>query len=271
MPRRAAGPEASRRLVPVNQLEVLVDGAEALPRIADEIERARSHVWIAGWHFDPDFRLRGEGPTLRELLAEAAERVEVRVLAWAGAPLPLFHPDRGEVRDVRRTLTAGTRICCALDARERPLHCHHEKLVLVDGETAFVGGIDLTTLAGDRFDPAGHPQRPKLGWHDATTRLHGPGASPMWPTTSVSAGTKSPARALPGRRSAGACRQPRCPDRPDRAREGLRRSPEGRLSDPRELPPGAPLSRAARLSREPVPLVAGDRRRARRQAAQPSD
>jgi phosphatidylserine/phosphatidylglycerophosphate/cardiolipin synthase-like enzyme len=157
-----------------NQLEVFVDGADALPRIADEIEQARSHVWIAGWHFDPDFRLRGEGPTLRELLAEAAERVEVRVLAWAGAPLPLFHPDRGEVRDVRRKLVTGTRISCALDAQERPLHCHHEKLVLVDGETAFVGGIDLTRLAGDRFDPAGHPQRPKLGWHDATTRLRGP-------------------------------------------------------------------------------------------------
>src|SRR6266550_2704792 len=72
---------------PGNELEVIVDGSEALPRIADEIERARSHVWIAGWHFSPDFRLRGEGPTLRDLLAEAAERVEVRVLAWAGAPL----------------------------------------------------------------------------------------------------------------------------------------------------------------------------------------
>jgi phosphatidylserine/phosphatidylglycerophosphate/cardiolipin synthase-like enzyme len=159
---------------PGNELEVIVDGAEALPRIADEIERARSHVWIAGWHFSPDFRLRGEGPTLRELLAEAAERVEVRVLAWAGAPLPLFHPDRGEVREVHRKLTAGTRVSCALDARERPLHCHHEKLVLVDDETAFVGGIDLTTLAGDRFDSPVHPQRPTLGWHDATTRLRGP-------------------------------------------------------------------------------------------------
>ena len=157
-----------------NELEVIVDGAEALPRIADEIERARSHVWIAGWHFSPDFRLRGEGPSLRDLLAEAAERIEVRVLGWAGAPLPLFHPDRSEVRDVRRELTAGTRVRCALDTRERPMHCHHEKLVLVDGEAAFVGGIDLTTLAGDRFDSSGHPRRPGLGWHDATTRLHGP-------------------------------------------------------------------------------------------------
>ena len=159
---------------PGNELEVIVDGAEALPRIADEIERARSRVWIAGWHFSPDFRLRGEGPSLRDLLAEAAERIEVRVLAWAGAPLPLFHPDRGEVREVHRKLTAGTRVSCALDARERPLHCHHEKLVLVDDETAFVGGIDLTTLAGDRFDSPVHPQRPTLGWHDATTRLRGP-------------------------------------------------------------------------------------------------
>jgi phosphatidylserine/phosphatidylglycerophosphate/cardiolipin synthase-like enzyme len=159
---------------PGNELEVIVDGVEALPRIADEIEQARSHVWIAGWHFSPDFRLRGEGPTLRDLLAETAERVDVRVLAWAGAPLPFFHPDRGEVREVRRELTTGTRISCALDARERPLHCHHEKLVLVDGETAFVGGIDLTTLAGDRFDSTGHPRRPGLGWHDATTRLRGP-------------------------------------------------------------------------------------------------
>jgi phosphatidylserine/phosphatidylglycerophosphate/cardiolipin synthase-like enzyme len=46
--------------------------------------------------------------------------------------------------------------------------------VVVDGETTFVGGIDLTTLAGDRLDSIDHPQRPGLGWHDATTRLRGP-------------------------------------------------------------------------------------------------
>ena len=27
------------------------------------------------------------------------------------------------------------------------MHCHHEKLVIVDGEVAFVGGIDLTSWA----------------------------------------------------------------------------------------------------------------------------
>ncbi len=155
-------------------VEPLVDGSEALPRIAAAISSARSHVHLAGWHFDPGFRLEEGGPALRELLAEAAGRVDVRVLAWAGAPLPLFHPDRREVRDARDELVRGTRISMALDAKERPFHCHHEKLVVVDDETAFVGGIDLTGLGGDRLDASDHPRRGGLGWHDTAARLEGP-------------------------------------------------------------------------------------------------
>ncbi len=54
------------------------------------------------------------------------------------------------------------------------MHCHHEKLVIVDGEVAFVGGIDLTSLGGDRFDTSDHPMRGRLGWHDASSRVRGP-------------------------------------------------------------------------------------------------
>jgi phosphatidylserine/phosphatidylglycerophosphate/cardiolipin synthase-like enzyme len=156
------------------RVELLADGEEALPRIADAVRSARSHVHLAGWHFDPGFQVEGGGPTLRELLADAAERVDVRVLAWAGAPLPLFHPDRGEVRRAAGELVGGTRITMALDAKERPFHCHHEKLVIVDDEVAFVGGIDLTALAGDRLDSSEHPHRSGIGWHDSAVRLEGP-------------------------------------------------------------------------------------------------
>ena len=156
------------------RVEPFIDGCEALPRIADAIRSARSHVHLAGWHFDPSFQLEAGGPSLRGLLAEAAERVDVRVLAWAGAPLPLFHPDRREVRQARDELIRGTRISMSLDAKERPFHCHHEKLVVVDDETAFVGGIDLTALGGDRLDSEDHPRRPDLGWHDTAVRLEGP-------------------------------------------------------------------------------------------------
>ena len=158
-----------------NSLEVLVDGVDALSKLATAIEGARSSVWLAGWYFSPDFRLRNDSPrVLSEVVAEVAKRADVRLLAWAGAPLPLFHPDRSEVRAVAQELGRDTRVGIALDARERPLHCHHEKLAIIDSRDAFVGGIDLTSYAGDRLDSSEHPARGSLGWHDAAVRIRGP-------------------------------------------------------------------------------------------------
>jgi phosphatidylserine/phosphatidylglycerophosphate/cardiolipin synthase-like enzyme len=158
------------------QLDVLVDGATAFPAIAEAIENARDHVHVTGWHVAPHFELvRGErGRSIGQLLAAAAEKVDVRVLVWAGAPVPAFHPTRKEVSQAIETLTRGTRIRCEADPREHPFHCHHEKTVVVDGEVAFVGGIDMTDFAGDRFDVSEHPARRRLGWHDVGTRLRGP-------------------------------------------------------------------------------------------------
>src|SRR5919198_169036 len=174
----AVGPAWARGAPPPrpgNAVEVLVDGMQALPRIAEELRRAESHVHLAGWHVTPTFRL-GPSPEaeLLAILAERAERIPVCVLLWAGAPLPLFRPSRGDVRELRDTLERGTRIRVGLDARERPLHCHHEKLVVIDDRVAFVGGIDLTSYAGDRFDTSDHPARGEIGWHDAAVRLEGP-------------------------------------------------------------------------------------------------
>jgi phosphatidylserine/phosphatidylglycerophosphate/cardiolipin synthase-like enzyme len=111
---------------------------------------------------------------LRELLGEASESVDVRVLLWAGAPVPVFKPRRASVREGRDELVRGTRIKIALDSNERPMHCHHEKLVVIDDEVAFVGGIDLTDLNGDRHDTPEHPARGRMGWHDVAARLRGP-------------------------------------------------------------------------------------------------
>lgn len=157
-------------------LEVLVDGGEALPRIIEALAGARSHVHIAGWHVTPEFGLTRDDRSarLRDLLGELSQRVEVRVMLWAGAPARAFTPARAAVRRVREELIRGTRVQCALDSHERPMHCHHEKLVIVDGEVAFVGGIDLTSLGGDRFDTGDHPMRGRLGWHDASSCVRGP-------------------------------------------------------------------------------------------------
>ncbi|MDQ2587360.1 phospholipase D-like domain-containing protein [Saccharothrix yanglingensis] len=159
-----------------NRVEVLVDGHEVLPAIAEAITSAKRFVHIAGWCTSPDFRLtREEGsPTLRDLLASVATRVPVRLLLWAGPPVPMFQPTRKRVLAHQAEFTRDSAVSCVIDARERTLHCHHEKIVVVDDEVAFVGGMDLTAIEGDRHDTSRHPARDPIGWHDLGTRLRGP-------------------------------------------------------------------------------------------------
>lgn len=183
-----------------NAMEVLIDGENALPRMAEAIRGAQRHVHVCSWHLEPDFdpgprtdvssflpggraSRKASSPNdasrranvVRDLLGEAAERVPVRVIVWAGAPLPVFKPRRGDVKVERERLVRGTRIQCRLDACTRLMHSHHEKIVIVDDEVAFVGGIDLTALAGDRYDSNDHPHKEDgIGWHDASSELRGP-------------------------------------------------------------------------------------------------
>ena len=97
------------------EFEVLIDGADAFTSIADAIRNAKRTIWVTAWHIAPGFQLvRGTGnESVGALLAAAAERLDVRVLVWAGAPVPLFHPTRGEVEQAVAELTRSTRIPAA--------------------------------------------------------------------------------------------------------------------------------------------------------------
>jgi phosphatidylserine/phosphatidylglycerophosphate/cardiolipin synthase-like enzyme len=159
-----------------NELEILIDGAAALPAMADELAKAQSHVHLMGWYLSPHLQLtRGDDPVVvRNVLAELAERIDVRVLLWGGAPVRLFRPSRTDVRLVRDELCVKTKVDCEIDSCVGPLHCHHEKTVVIDDKVAFVGGIDLTLDAGDPYDTPQHAARGRIGWHDAAVRLRGP-------------------------------------------------------------------------------------------------
>jgi phosphatidylserine/phosphatidylglycerophosphate/cardiolipin synthase-like enzyme len=159
-----------------NAVDLLVDGSEALPAIQDAILNARRSVHIACWHASPDFRMtRGpEARPLRDVLAEAATRVPVRLLLWAGTPLPVYQPTRKAVRAARDEFMRDSAVECAVDSRGKVVRCHHEKTVTIDGEIAFVGGLDFTDLQGDRYDTPDHEPRPALRWHDVAARVRGP-------------------------------------------------------------------------------------------------
>jgi phosphatidylserine/phosphatidylglycerophosphate/cardiolipin synthase-like enzyme len=155
---------------------VLIDGAEFLPRVAEELSKAQSHVHLTGWYFSPELALtRDEEPvTVRNVLGELAERIPVRILIWSGAPLPVFRPSRNDVRSMVERFRRGTGIHCEFDSCVRLMHCHHEKTIVVDDRVAFVGGIDLTFDGGDPFDNQQHRARGGVGWHDVAARLEGP-------------------------------------------------------------------------------------------------
>ena len=155
---------------------MLIDGSEALPRMAADMAAATSHVHLTGWFLSPELALsREEEPlVLRTLLAELAEKLDVRVLLWKGAPIPAFRPSRGDVRAMEESLTRHTKIETALDACTGATHCHHEKTIVIDDRIAYVGGIDLTIDGGDPYDTPNHRARGGIGWHDVAVRIEGP-------------------------------------------------------------------------------------------------
>jgi phosphatidylserine/phosphatidylglycerophosphate/cardiolipin synthase-like enzyme len=159
-----------------NDVDVQIDGSSFLPALAEELARAESHVHLTGWSFSPELELtRGDEPAiLRNLLAELADRIDVRVLVWSGAPLPLFRPSRGDVQRTVERLCRRNKIHCEFDSCVRFMHCHHEKTIVIDDRVAFVGGIDLTLDGGDPYDSQDHAARGGVGWHDVAVRIEGP-------------------------------------------------------------------------------------------------
>jgi phosphatidylserine/phosphatidylglycerophosphate/cardiolipin synthase-like enzyme len=162
-----------------NAIAPLIDGEAAFAALAAAIRGARHYVYVAGWALTPAFALRralagaSDENLLLQALAEASERVPVKVLVWSGATM-LFQPTRSDAEQARQELLAAApRLDCRLDDHFRPTHCHHQKAVVVDGQVGFAGGLDLTTLAGDRWDRAGHPLRFGRNWHDVMLQVHG--------------------------------------------------------------------------------------------------
>lgn len=161
-----------------NAVDVLVDGADAFTAMAGAIAAARRTIHVTGWSASAGFpldRTAQPNATLAALLGEAGARgVRSRILLWAGAPVPLIRPTRRDAAQAARALEAVPGVRCVLDAREYPQDCHHEKILVVDDEVAFVGGLDLTDLISDRWDTREHPARAGVGWHDAAVRVTGP-------------------------------------------------------------------------------------------------
>jgi cardiolipin synthase len=164
---RAAHPARGRRGVamerPVSAPESvkLLDGGEqAYPRMLLAIARAQSSVHLEVYAFSPS----GVGVRFVEALGQAAGRgVKVQVLIDGG----------GSARAGRALAAALHEAGCAVRIYNRLLGLlvgrfgrNHRKILLVDDEVAFLGGINI----GD--ENLGEGER--LGWADLAVEIRGP-------------------------------------------------------------------------------------------------
>jgi cardiolipin synthase len=142
--------------------EILLGGGPAFAAMLRAIDAARDSVWLESYIFDSD----ATGKRFIDRLCAAAERgVEVLVLLDAFGALGLDSVD--EIRLVQSG--AFLRYYGRFNhfKLERWLERDHRKQVIVDGERAFVGGINFN----DDYAPIADGGR---GWHDLMVEMRGP-------------------------------------------------------------------------------------------------
>lgn len=135
---------------------VLVDGEAYFTRLSQCLAKAQQSIFMVAWDFDAAIRLvptesdQTVGTLLRSLV-DSRPDLHVRVLVWSeatihapGATLPLLLGD---------DWSDHPRIRVELDKRHPLYAAHHQKIVSIDDQIAFVGGMDLTV---DRWDTPEH-------------------------------------------------------------------------------------------------------------------
>lgn len=178
-------PATSWRRGLATRVAPLIDGAAYFATLAEALRNARRSVLILGWDINADLVLEPErhGPTLDRFLHELAAarpELEIRLLIWDW--ILLYSLDRAPLPQRRFASRTGGRIRFRLDATHPRGGCHHEKLVVIDGRLAFVGGIDLT--AGRWDTPAHRAEEPFRGadrppFHDLMLMIEGPVAADL--------------------------------------------------------------------------------------------
>jgi phosphatidylserine/phosphatidylglycerophosphate/cardiolipin synthase-like enzyme len=158
-----------------------VDGEHAFRRICEAVEGARRSVWVTVAFLERDVPMPGGRGGFFDVLDRAAARgIDVRVLFWRSPEQEEHEPGvhfSGTEEERDWLLARGSRFAARWD-RLPGQGCHHQKSWLVDagaeGETAFVGGINLDAAS---VSPRGHAPRVCGDVHDVYLELRGPAAS----------------------------------------------------------------------------------------------
>ena len=155
---------------PGNHFELLPTGEDAFATILETLERATRSVHISTLILGVD----EVGDALLHVLERKAKAgVEVRVL------LDSLFKRRAGRRRLTSLLDAGGRVAWFMPVWHLPFRRQlranlrlHRKIILVDGEAAIIGGMNL---AHEYMGPTPAPER----WRDLSARIHGPAVADL--------------------------------------------------------------------------------------------
>jgi cardiolipin synthase len=160
------GQPAARRVGAEASVRLLDGGAEAYPAMLAAIRRARDEVFLEVYSFSPD----GIGGEFIEALSAAARRgVRVRVVLDAWGSAPATPHVEAALADAGCEVSVFGSVLGLLAGR---LRRNHRKILAVDGEAAFLGGLNI----GDEYGVPS-PVPGEVPWADVALELRGPVAA----------------------------------------------------------------------------------------------
>ncbi len=121
--------------------ELLICANSYFKTIRQHFESAKDSILICGWSFNMDIVMGEDGKTLKDVLFSLPETVNVKILIW---DYPIFYvADRDPFIGLSIALQNKKNISFERFDFHPLLSSMHSKMVVVDEEHLFVGGIDL--------------------------------------------------------------------------------------------------------------------------------
>lgn len=183
-----------RQTAHTSRTRLLVDARDYYRAFYAEAMRAQRSILLAGWQFNSQVELlRGadaegaQGPVhflpFLEALSRQKPELQIYILAWDYSAV--FAMEREWLQRVLFSWTTPANVHFRFDSSHPLGASHHQKFAVIDGDSAFVGGIDLASARWDdrehrlhnslRFEH-GEPQKP---YHDAMAFVSGEAAQAL--------------------------------------------------------------------------------------------
>ena len=167
-----------RPLIAGNQVTLLFDGPQTMAAMMEAIRQAKDHIHLETYIFDQD-ELGNQFADL--LIARQREGVQVNIIydsvGTIGTPQAFF--DKMQNAGIQM-LAFNPVNPLKLNGPWEPNKRDHRKILIVDGEVAFTGGVNISaSYANSSLFRSKNKKDGKVGWRDTHIKIEGPAVAAL--------------------------------------------------------------------------------------------